>query len=219
MDEVKIAILQDRLNRVEQNIFSNPGLQNRVADHVVRATEFLTNNPGHRGVTLAAIAKEAETTSTFVLQCFVDIERLVGGYIRQLISADENEWTEIEKKHPNNPDEQLRSWLTNISRCLAARPDAPIPLPVEAAILLYNHHPERDALKKRKTELRAKLAQVAAYTLCYRDPDGLAIKLLMLLEGSAVLRAIFDGEEGEEIADRFLEVALDLFKRHTEPCN
>lgn len=218
MDEVKIAILQDRLNRIEQSRFSDPDLQKPTTDHVVRAAEFLIKNPGTHSVTLAAIAKRAETSTTFVLQRFVDIERFVGGYIRQLISADENEWTEIEKKHPNNLDEQLRSWVTNVGDCLAAHPDAPLPLPVEAAILLYDHHPERDALKKRKTELRKKLAQVAAEAL-YRDPEGLAIKLLMLLEGSAALRAIFDGEEGEEVVERFFEVAFELFKRHTEPCN
>ncbi len=41
MDKLKVAILQDRLNRVEQSRYNDPDLQSPIKDHVARAAKFL----------------------------------------------------------------------------------------------------------------------------------------------------------------------------------
>ena len=181
MDKLKVAILQDRLNRVEQSRYNDPDLQSPIKDHVTKAAQFLFEKPNVYGVNLTAIARKAATTTTYALQCFVESSAI--GLFRNY-GEHEQEWLALEKAHPQTI--RKNSCVPGSPALLVASlrmPDTPIPLPVEAAILLYDHHRERETIQERKTALRNKLAQLANDPLSDRSPEVLADKLIMLGRG------------------------------------
>jgi AcrR family transcriptional regulator len=210
MDAFGIAHLKDRLKREQEDPFNALPTRQTAHERIVAAADHLFSAHGIRAVSIANIAKRAETSKNYVVQCFASIEALAVDYLQRHTRADAALWVGLENKHPGAADEQLRGWLRAMAPDATDRFRPPL-FSVEAVELLYAiNHPGRAVIREYKAALRQRLAQLCEDAF-YRDPEALADKLLMLVEGAFVQRAIFGGETPGQ---RLIEAAEDLFKRH-----
>jgi AcrR family transcriptional regulator len=210
MDAFGIAHLKDRLKRAQEDPFNRLLTRQTARERIVAAADYLFSAFGIRSISIANVAKRADTSKEYVVQCFSSIEALAVDYLQRHARPDNALWARLEQEHPKAPEDQLRGWVR------AMAPDAtndfrPPAFSVEAVELLYDiNHPGRAVIRDYKAALRGKLTQLC-YDAFYRDPEALADKLLMLVEGAFVQRAIFGGEVPGQ---RLIEAAEDLFKRH-----
>jgi AcrR family transcriptional regulator len=210
MDAFGIAHLKDRLKREQEDPFNALPTRQTAQQRIVAAADHLFSRHSIRAISIASIAKRAETSKNYVVQCFGSIEALAVDYLQRHADADDALWVRLENQYPKAPHEQLRGWLR------AMAPDAtdrfhPPTFSVQAVELLYDiNHPGRAVIREYKDALRRRLALLCEDAF-YRDPQALADKLLMLVEGAFVQRAIFGGETPGQ---RLIEAAEDMFKRH-----
>lgn len=212
LDPLKNARLKDRQTRVSEDRFSDAALQTPAQERIEKAADDLFSKNGVRLVTIEDIADRAETNSAFVLECSGSLQHLIADYLQRRIAEDDS-WHTLEVRYPHAPEKQLRSWI----RSAAPDPKGPIiPLPLSAEAIELGYQPGHPAyviIGRNKAALRDKLAGLCSDAL-YRDPEGLAEKLLFLVEGAFVQRMLFGGEER---GSRLIEAAEDLLKRHSEP--
>lgn len=209
-----IASLKDRVNLAAEDPRSHPMLNPPAAKRIEDAADWLFREQGIRGVTLEGIAERAGTNTLYVLEHFGSLENLVLHYLKRRVNEqtreDERFWGHLQKTYPKREDEQLRAWVRAVAPN-ANDPFIPVPLTMEAIDFLYNiHHPGRAVITQSKAALRERLARLCCDAF-YRESGILADKLLMLAEGAFVQKAIYGGEQP---AQRLIEAAEDLFKRH-----
>ena len=216
VDAFQIASLKDRVNRWDEDPRSHPLLRTPTHQRISDAADWLFREFGIRGVTLEQIAERSSTNTAFVVECVGSLERLVVEYLRRRVAEqthkDDQFWSRVRVEHPRDEKEQLRAWVYMVAPSAVDRFD-PLPFALETIDFLYDvHHPGRAIIKQYKTALRDRLTRICCNAF-YRTPEILADKLLMLAEGAFVQRALIDGEQP---AQRLIEAAEDLFKRHWE---
>ena len=214
VDAIQIASLKDRVNRAEAHPRNHPLLQTPAYKRISDAADWLFREFGIRGVTLEQIAERSGTNTAFVVECVGSLEDLVVEYLRLRVAEqtrkDDRFWVRVQNEHPHDEKEQLRAWVYMVAPSAIDRFNPP-PFALETIDLLYNvHHPGRAIIKQYKTALRDRLARICCDAF-FSAPEILADKLLMLVEGTFVQRAIIDGEQP---AQRLIEAAEDLFKSH-----
>ncbi len=217
MDPLRFAALKDRLDSAPDTpvtrAFSRPPPQTRI----IKAAEHLFSRHGVRSVTLEEIAEQADTSTDYVRECFGSLEDVVSNFLKPRLDvatrAYADYWTSLEQKHGRAAEEQLRDWIRKLAPSTAG-PTRPLPFSSEAMELADQpNHKGLALIKQWKDALRIKIAMLCCDAF-YRDPQILADKLLMLVEGARVQAATFGGEESGK---RLIEAAEDLFKRHWQP--
>jgi hypothetical protein len=131
-------------------------------------------------------------------------EQLVSDFLKSLMKQADGTWKEIEQECPNDPETQLRSWVqqaetaadlslqeahAQLSRAAVdlLGPDGKSPLLVEI---------ERFWQEERRKVV--KLCEQAKF----RDPAGLADKLLLLVQGARNERNCYGfGGPGQKVAE------------------
>jgi AcrR family transcriptional regulator len=158
------------------------------------------------GVNVAAIsvAHYAHTNIAAVKKYFGTREQLVSDFLKSLMKQADGTWKEIEQECPNDPETQLRTWVqqaetaanfslqeahAQLSRAAVdlLGPDGKSPLLVEI---------ERFWQEERRKVV--KLCEQAKF----RDPAGLADKLLLLVQGARNERNCYGfGGPGQKVTE------------------
>ena len=136
------------------------------------------------GVSVAEIARLAETNEATVLNHYGSHEGLVQIYIDKLFKEEEGYWLERESEHPKNPEAQLRAWIRGIELESQEAFSASCQLARAAAHLYrFNGSDLLGQMRSARTRERDRIA-----LLCkkagFDDPSTLADKLVLLLDGA-----------------------------------
>jgi AcrR family transcriptional regulator len=168
----------------------------------------------HYGVNVSTniIARFAHTNLQTIFKHFGTRDRLVSDFLKSRMDSIGRNWREWEREHLNDPEAQLRAWIFYIEMISRSDFDADDCQLARAAV---------DLIRPEKTPLLAEVEwfwqaerkQIAK--LCegakFRDPSGLADKLILLVQGARNERTCY-GYKGPSV--KLPEAADDLMVAH-----
>jgi AcrR family transcriptional regulator len=133
------------------------------------------------------IAHFAHTNVATVIKHFGTREQLVFDFLKSLMKRAEQSWKQIEREHPNDPEAQLRTWVLH-SEFAADLSDQEEHAQLSRAAVDFlgfdEKHPLLSEIKRFWQAERRKIVKLCEQAR-FRDPSGLADKLLLLVQGRA----------------------------------
>jgi AcrR family transcriptional regulator len=132
------------------------------------------------------IAHFAHTNIQTIFKYFGTRDRLVSDFLKMLMDGIGRNWREFEQEHPNDPERQLREWILYMEmistdefgdseECQLARATVNL-IRAEKNPLLA----QVEAFWQAERKQIARLCEAAKF----RDPPGLADKLILLVQGA-----------------------------------
>jgi AcrR family transcriptional regulator len=132
------------------------------------------------------IAHLAHTNIQTIFKYFGTRDRLVSDFLKKLMDSIGRTWREIEQEDPNDPERQLREWILYMERisrdefgdseeCQLARASVNLIRPEKNPLLA-----QVEAFWQAERKQIAQLCEAAKF----RDPSGLADKLILLVQGA-----------------------------------
>src|SRR6266478_3899674 len=132
------------------------------------------------------IAHYAHTNFETIKRHFGTRERLVFDFLKSLMKQAERSWKQIEQEHPNDPEAQLRTWVlhSEFAADLSGQEEhAQLSRAVVDLIPLEGQNPLLSGIEKFWQAERRKIVKLCEQAK-FRDPSGLADKLLLLVQGA-----------------------------------
>jgi AcrR family transcriptional regulator len=180
-------------------------------DRIVQKADTLFT---HYGVKVATtmIARFAHTNVETIFKYFGTRDRLVSDFLKSLMDSIGRNWREWGREHPNDPEAQLRHWIFYTEMISRSEFESEEGQLARAAVDLIR--PEKNPLLAEVEGFwRAERKQIAK--LCeaakFRDPSGLADKLILLVQGARNERTCY-GYKGP--SRKLPEAADDLMVAH-----
>jgi hypothetical protein len=142
----------------------------------------------HFGVnaSTAMIAHFAHTNVDTIIKHFGTRDRLVFDFLKSLMKDVELSWKEIEQECPNDPEAQLRTWVLYSQFAADLSDQASHAQLSRAAVDLISFDGKNPLLTEIERFWQAERRKIVK--LCeqakFRDPAGLADKLLLLVQGT-----------------------------------
>jgi AcrR family transcriptional regulator len=132
------------------------------------------------------IAHFAHTNIQTIFKYFGTRDRLVSDFLKMLMDGIGRNWREFEQEHPNDPERQLREWILYMEmiskdefgdseECQLARASVNLIRPEKNPLLA-----QVEAFWQAERKQIAQLCEAAKF----RDPSGLADKLILLVQGA-----------------------------------
>ena len=132
------------------------------------------------------IAHFAHTNVETIIKHFGTRERLVFDFLKSLMKQAERSWKQIEQEHPNDPEAQLRKWVLYSEFSADLSMQAEYAQLSRAAVDLIGFDGKNPLLTEIENFWQAERRKIVK--LCeqarFRDPPGLADKLLLLVQGA-----------------------------------
>ncbi len=132
------------------------------------------------------IAHFAHTNVETIIKHFGTRERLVFDFLKSLMKQAEHSWKQIEQEHPNDPEAQLRTWVLHaeFAADLSGQQEhAQLSRAAVDLIRLEGKNPLLSEIEKVWQAERRKIVKLCEQAK-FRDPSGLADKLLLLVQGA-----------------------------------
>lgn len=137
-------------------------------------------------VSSVMIAHFAHTNVATIMRHFGTRDHLVFNFLKSLIKDAELSWKEIEQECPNDPEAQLRKWVLYAQFAADLSRQATHAQLSRAAVDLISIHGKDPLLTVIEGFWQAERKKIVK--LCeaakFRDPAGLADKLLLLVQGA-----------------------------------
>lgn len=137
-------------------------------------------------VSMDTIAHFAHTNVATIIKHFGTRERLVFDFLKSLMKQAAQSWSEIEQEHPNDPEAQLRKWVlySVFSADLSMQAEyAQLSRAAVDLIGFFNKNPLSAEIERFWQDERKKIVKLCEAAK-FRDPSGLADKLLLLVQGA-----------------------------------
>lgn len=137
-------------------------------------------------ITSEMIAHFAHSNVTTIIKHFGTRDRLVFDFLKSLMKQAEQSWEEIEQDNPNDPEAQLRTWVLH-SEFAANLADQEEHAQLSRAAVdltgIEAKNPLLTEIEKFRQAERRKIVKLCEQAK-FRDPSGLADKLLLLVQGA-----------------------------------
>jgi hypothetical protein len=132
------------------------------------------------------IAHYAHTNFDTIKKHFGTRDHLVFNFLKSLIKQAEDSWKEIEQEHPNDPESQLRRWVLHSEFAADLSGQHEHAQLARAGVDLMGIEAKNPLLSEIEKFWQAERRKIVE--LCeqarFRDPPGLANKLLLLVQGA-----------------------------------
>lgn len=137
-------------------------------------------------VSSVMIAHYAHTNVPNIIKHFGTRDHLVFNFLKSLMKDAELRWKEIEQECPNDPEAQLRRWVLDAEFAADLSDQATHAQLSRAAVNLIGFEGKDPLLTEIENFWQAERRKIVK--LCeqtrFRDPSGLADKLLLLVQGA-----------------------------------
>jgi AcrR family transcriptional regulator len=137
-------------------------------------------------VSIATIAHSANTDVKTVMKYFGTADHLVSNFLKLLVKEAECSWKEIERECPNDPEAQLRKWVLYSEFAADLSGQVAYAQLSRAAVDLIRFNVKNPLLTQIESFWQAERRKIVK--MCeqarFRDPPGLADKLLLLVQGA-----------------------------------
>lgn len=179
------------------------------ADRIVEAAKRLFYRLGIRGVSVDAIATEADTTKVTFYRVFDSKEALVVKVLEEKTRSFWNWWDSVIAPHAGGPRAQVDALFADVQRRITDDSAARGCLMSNTAVeVVEEDHPARELIRAYRTELGERLRDLCRQ-MGARQPDALGNSLSLLLLGLFSSRV---GSDGLEQAAAVVEGAKALIE-------
>jgi AcrR family transcriptional regulator len=153
------------------------------ADRIVEAAKKLFYKLGIRGVSVDAIAAEADTTKVTFYRVFESKEDLVVKVLSEKSRSFWSWWDSVVAPFEGNPRAQIEALLADIERRIGDESAARGCLMCNTAVeVVEEDHPARELINAYRAELVARL-RALCLAMGARQPNALGDALALLLTG------------------------------------
>ncbi|WP_240954064.1 TetR/AcrR family transcriptional regulator [Solimonas marina] len=167
----------------------------RVRDRIFRTARELFYRQGIRAVGVDAIACEAGTNKMSFYRSFPSKDELVAECLRVQVSEAFERWDASIAAYDGDARRQIEAVFESMLSKSCGDDACGCPLSNAAVELRENTHPGHQVIREYKAEVRRRFRAMAAEAGA-SDPEALGDALMLLLEGSAVTRLTFAGQNG-----------------------
>jgi AcrR family transcriptional regulator len=162
-------------------------------DRIFEAARKLFYKFGIRGVSVDAIAAEADTTKVTLYRVFDSKEQLICEVLEDQARRFWAWWDGVVARYPGQPREQISALFTELGDFMERETsERGCPLTNAAVEVVEEDHPARALILKNKAEKVRRLRELCR-ELGARQPDALADALLLLVNGMFSTRVSGDG--------------------------
>lgn len=166
-------------------------------DRIFEAAKKLFYKSGIRGVSVDAIAAEANTTKVTLYRVFSSKDELIVKVLEEQAERWMRWWDEIAARHPGEPRKQIEAifeaFCDEITRETAERGCAMANVSVE----VEEDHPAKQLIREHKLEMARRMRELC-HQMGAKNPDKLGNSLMLLLSGAFAARLVYGG--GDQIA-------------------
>ena len=163
-------------------------------DRIFEAAKKLFYKSGIRGVSVDAIAAEANTTKVTLYRVFASKEELVVKVLEEQAQRWQQWWDEIVARHPGEPRRQIdalvEAFCEEITGDSADRGCAM----ANAAVEIDEDHPGKQLIRAHKLEMGRRMRELCR-ELGAKDPEQLGNSLMLLFSGAISARLVYDGRD------------------------
>ncbi|SDD30067.1 transcriptional regulator, TetR family [Sphingomonas sp. YR710] len=174
------------------------GPRKTAAERVFETARDLFYHRGIRAVGVDEIVSQAGVTKPSLYRAFASKDDLVAACLEQSGREGRAELDALVAVAPDDPGEQLRVIVRYFAEKMAKPDFRGCPMSNTAVEFPEPGHPGRIVLEACKTELRARLGELAR-KLDVGEPEGLADGLVLIIEGAMASHHIF-GSQGPSAA-------------------
>jgi AcrR family transcriptional regulator len=164
-------------------------------DRIFEAARRLFYKYGIRGVSVDAIAAEADTTKVTLYRVFESKDQLICAVLEDQAKRFWAWWDSVVARYPGQPREQISALFRELSDFMERETsERGCPLTNAAVEVVEEDSPARELIRKNKAEKVRRLREICR-ALGAREPDALADALLLLVNGMFSTRVTGDGSE------------------------
>jgi AcrR family transcriptional regulator len=164
-------------------------------DRIFDAARKLFYKYGIRGVTVDAIAAEADTTKVTLYRVYESKEALVCEVLEDQAKRFWTWWDSVLQQHAGEPRAQIEALFEELRECMSCSgTERGCPLTNAAVELVEDEHPARDLIRRHKGDITKRLRDLCR-EMGARQPDVLGDSLGLLMNGIFAARVGADGAE------------------------
>lgn len=178
-------------------------------DRIFLAAKKLFYRYGIRGVSVDAIAAEAETTKVTLYRVFESKDDLIIKVLEDHIRRFWQWWDAVVEQHAGNPRKQVEALFSSFKAGVCSdEAERGCPVANTAVEIVEEDHVARTIIREHELEIVKRLR-----TLCEemgaRDPRRLADALSLLITGVMASRLLYDGTEQISSVSHAVRALLD----------
>jgi AcrR family transcriptional regulator len=163
-------------------------------DRIFEAAKKLFYKSGIRGVSVDAIASEANTTKVTLYRVFSSKEELVVKVLEEQASRWQAWWDEIVGRHPGEPRRQLEAVIAAFCDEISGESADRGCSMANAAVEIDDDHPGKLIIRDHKLEMARRMRELCR-EMGARDPEQLGNSLMLLFSGAISARLVYDGRD------------------------
>ena len=163
-------------------------------DRIFEAAKKLFYKSGIRGVSVDAIAAEADTTKVTLYRVFSSKDELIVKVLEEQAHRWDQWWNEIISRNPGKPRKQIEALFDSFRDELTSDAAERGCAMANAAVELEDEHPAKRVIHAHKSEM-GKRMRALCREMGAKHPDQLGDSLMLLFRGAFSARLVHEGRE------------------------
>ncbi len=163
-------------------------------DRIFEAAKKLFYKSGIRGVSVDAIAAEANTTKVTLYRVFSSKDELIVKVLEEQAARWTQWWDDVVARHPGEPRKQIEALFEAFREELSSEAAERGCAMANAAVEVEEGHPGKRVIREHKLEMAKRMRELCR-EMGAKNPDQLGNSLMLLLSGTFAARLVYDGRE------------------------
>jgi AcrR family transcriptional regulator len=163
-------------------------------ERIFEAAKRLFYKSGIRGVSVEAIAAEANTTKVTLYRVYESKDELILKVLEEQALRWKQWWDEVVSRHPGEPRKQIEAIFECFQDELCCDDAERGCAMANASVELDDDHPGKQLIREHKLDMNARMRALCEQ-MGAKDPKQLASSLMLLLSGAFAARLVYDGRE------------------------
>lgn len=163
-------------------------------DRIFEAAKKLFYKSGIRGVSVDAIAAEANTTKVTLYRVYSSKDELIVKVLEEQARLWSQWWDEIVARHPGEPRRQIEALFEAFRDEISGEAAERGCTMANAAVEVEDDHPGKRVIREHKLEMARRMRELCR-EMGAKNPDQLGNSLMLLLSGAFAARLVYDGRE------------------------
>jgi AcrR family transcriptional regulator len=177
-------------------------------DRIFEAAKKLFYKSGIRGVSVDAIAAEANTTKVTLYRVFESKDELIVKVLEEQAQRWDQWWNEIVARHTGKPRKQIEALFESFRDELTSEAAERGCAMANAAVELEEDHPAKRVILGHKSEM-GKRMRALCREMGAKHPDQLGDSLMLLIRGAFSARLVHEGKEQITVVVAAAKALLD----------
>jgi len=177
-------------------------------DRIFEAAKKLFYKSGIRGVSVDAIAAEANTTKVTLYRVYASKDELIVKVLEEQAHRWDQWWDEVVAPYPGNPRKQIEALFDSFRDELTSEAADRGCTMANAAVELEEDHPAKLVIRQHKQEM-GKRMRALCREMGAKHPDQLGDSLMLLFRGAFSARLVHEGREQISVVSAAAKALLD----------